>query len=234
LKDEKGYQTLEVIAEAHKFNQWMFETIRPYCRGNILELGSGIGNISRFFIQNHYSITLSDADTFYVDYLKRKFNGPKIVSVDLVHKNFRDNYEHLFQAFDTVFLLNVLEHIQNDTQAIGNCGQFLKPGGTMIVLVPAYASLFSKIDRDLDHYRRYTSKSLSQLAPEKNFVVRKVFYFNAMGILAWMYGKLFGLHAIPSKKMRTFNRLVPLAKVIDKILFRKAGLSVIMVAQKDL
>jgi len=43
LKDEKGYQTLEVIAKADKFNQWMFETIRPYCRGSILEIGSGIG-----------------------------------------------------------------------------------------------------------------------------------------------------------------------------------------------
>jgi 16S rRNA A1518/A1519 N6-dimethyltransferase RsmA/KsgA/DIM1 with predicted DNA glycosylase/AP lyase activity len=72
LKDEKGYQTLEVIAEADKFNQWMFQTIRPYCRGNILELGSGIGNISRFFIQDNYSITLSDTDRFYIDHLKKK------------------------------------------------------------------------------------------------------------------------------------------------------------------
>jgi len=234
LKDEKGYQTLEVIAEAHEFNQWMFETIRPYCHGNILEIGSGIGNISWFFIQNNHSITLSDTDSFYVDYLKRKFSESTIISIDLIHENFYRRYEHLFQTFDTVFLLNVLEHIDNDKQALENCGQFLKPGGSLVVLVPAYAFLFSKIDQSLHHYRRYTSKKISTMVPKKKFLIRKVFYFNAMGILAWMYGKLFGLHAIPSKKMRVFSRLVPLAKFIDKILFRRVGLSVIMVAQKDL
>jgi 16S rRNA A1518/A1519 N6-dimethyltransferase RsmA/KsgA/DIM1 with predicted DNA glycosylase/AP lyase activity len=75
LKDEKGYQTLEVIAKADKLNQWIFETIRPYCHGNILEIGSGIGNISRFFIQNGYSITLSDTDEYYIDQLKKTFKG---------------------------------------------------------------------------------------------------------------------------------------------------------------
>jgi len=233
LKDEKGYQTLEVIAEADKFNQWMFETIRPYCRGNVFEIGSGTGNISHFFIQGDYRITLSDTDTFYVDYLKKRFSGPNVISVDLVHENFYEKYEYLFQTFDTVVLLNVLEHIENDEQAIENCRQFLKTGGSLVVLVPAYAFLFSAIDRHLHHYRRYTSKNLSNLVSKNKFVVRKVFYFNAMGVLAWMYGKVFRLHAIPSKEMKVFNRLVPLAKLIDKILFKKAGLSVIMVAQKD-
>jgi hypothetical protein len=90
------------------------------------------------------------------------------------------------------------------------------------------------MDRELHHYRRYTSKKLFDLVSKKNFNVRKVFYFNAMGISAWIYGKFLGLHSIPLKEMTLFNNLVPVAKFIDKILFKKAGLSVIMVAQKDL
>lgn len=212
----------------------MFETIRPYCHGKVLELGSGIGNISQFFVETGYSITLSDTEEFYVDQLKKKFSQKNVVSIDLVHEGFHKKYEQFFQTFDTVIFLNVLEHIKNDQQALENCRQFLKPGGSLVVLVPAYSFLFSKIDRDLQHYRRYTSKNLSILASKKSFVVKKVFYFNALGILAWMYGKFFGLRSIPSKKMKLFNNLVPLAKSIDKILFNKAGLSVIMVAQKDL
>ena len=234
MKDEVGYQTLEVIAEVDKFNQWMFDTVRPYCSGHVLEVGSGIGNISRFFIQENYSITLSDSDQSYVEHLRKEFSKNDVIVLDLVHENFYNKYQHLFQSFDTVFLLNVLEHIDNDKQAIENCERLLKPGGSLVILVPAYAFLFSQIDKDLHHYRRYTSKNISNLVAEKKFGIRKVFYFNAMGILAWTYGKVLGLHTIPAKKMRTFNRLVPLAKFIDKILFRKAGLSVIMVAQKDL
>jgi len=234
LKDERGYQTLEVIAKADKFNQWMFETIRPYCHGHVLEIGSGIGNISRFFLQAGYSVTLSDTDEYYVDHLKKNFTGSDIISIDLVHQNFHEKYVQLFQAFDTVVYLNVLEHIKDDDQAIENCRHLIKPGGSMVVLVPAYDFLFSKMDKELQHYRRYTSKKLAAMASKKNFFVKKLFYFNAMGILAWMYGKFFGLQSIPSKKMRLFNDMVPLAKFIDRILFRKAGLSVIMVAQKDL
>ena len=234
MKDEKGHQTLEVIAKADKFNQWMFETIRPYCHGNILEIGSGIGNISHFFIQNGYSITLSDTDEYYLGQLKKTFNETNIFSIDLVHEDFREKYARFFQTFDTVILLNVLEHIDNEKQAIENCRHLVKTGGSLVVLVPAYSFLFSKMDRELQHHRRYTSKKLFRLVSKKKFIVKKVFYFNAIGIVAWTYGKILGLHSIPSKEMKLFNNLVPLAKFIDKILFKKAGLSVIMVAQKDL
>src|SRR4051812_13680608 len=227
LKDETGYQILEVIAKAGKFNHWMFETIFPYSRGNVLEIGSGIGNISRFFIDRGYSITLSDTDEHYIDQLKKDFPGTDIVSIDLVHEHFHEKYGHLFQTFDTVIFLNVLEHINNEEQAIENCRRFLKPGGSIVILVPAYSFLFSKMDRELQHYRRYTSKRLSELVSKKKFIVRKVFYFNAMGIFGWMYGKFFGLHSIPSKEMNLFNKLVPLAKFLDRIVFKKTGLSVI-------
>ena len=50
--DISGMATLEAINSADKFNKWMYDTIQPFCAGNILEIGSGIGNISKFFINN--------------------------------------------------------------------------------------------------------------------------------------------------------------------------------------
>ncbi len=232
MTENTGYQTLEVIAEADNFNQWMYETIRPYCHDSILEIGSGIGNISQFFIKEGSIITLSDTGDFYFDYLKKKFKGINILSIDLVHKNFDKEYNQYFETFDTIVFLNVLEHIGDDESAIENCRLFLKPGGYLIVLVPAYPFLFSKMDMELEHYRRYTAKSLTTLIRKKRFIIKKAFYFNALGVMAWTYGNFFKLHSIPQRKMRTFNRLVPFAKFIDKILFRKAGLSVIVIAQK--
>jgi 2-polyprenyl-3-methyl-5-hydroxy-6-metoxy-1,4-benzoquinol methylase len=233
-QDDIGYQTLEVISKADKFNRWMYDTIRPYCHGNILEIGSGIGNISKFFIQNGSSITLSDTDESYFKKLKTSFSKTNIASIDLVDENFTGKYSHLFQKFDTVIFLNVLEHVNDDGLAIDNCKQFLKQGGSLVILVPAYSFLYSLMDKELHHHRRYTAKKLSALVSEKKLIVKKLFYFNALGIFAWMYGKIFKLNAIPSKKMNLFNQLVPVAKLMDRMILSKAGLSVIIVAQKDL
>lgn len=47
--DSEGEDTLNTIALAHRFNHWMYCSIKPFCKGKILEIGSGIGNISDFF-----------------------------------------------------------------------------------------------------------------------------------------------------------------------------------------
>src|SRR2546422_3892844 len=88
LIDEEGWETLEAIAKADKFNAWMFDTIRPFCKGRILEIGSGIGNISQFFISNNYDITLSDIRDNYCDILREKFKDSPIVNMNLTDPDF--------------------------------------------------------------------------------------------------------------------------------------------------
>ena len=103
--DNTGNKTLNVIADADKFNSWMYQTIKPFTYGSILEIGSGIGNISKYFIQNNYSITLSDFDEFYLDRLKKDFSSNNNVkdfqSIDLQKKDFQAEYENLKESYDT-------------------------------------------------------------------------------------------------------------------------------------
>lgn len=234
--DKKGYDSLKVVGAANKFNQWMFETIAPFAKGDILEIGSGIGNISEFFIANNYNITLSDIDAFYLEILKTKFrsnsNVKGILSIDLQSAFFEQQYGHLMEKFDCIFYLNVLEHLENDRVAIQNSRFMLKPGGRLIVLVPAYSFLYSRMDKALNHYRRYTKKSMSNLLSNQKMEVINSFYFNALGIGAWYYGKVRRLETVPKKEMSTFNTIVPFAKLLDKIVLQRLGLSVISIAQK--
>ena len=72
MRDKAGYETLLSVAKADQLNRWMYETIRPYAKGNILELGSGLGNISKFFVRDGASITLSDIDEDYLVHLKKE------------------------------------------------------------------------------------------------------------------------------------------------------------------
>lgn len=234
--DIEGMDTLSVLANANSLNQWFYDTIRPYCFGNILEVGSGIGNISQFFIENNLSITLSDIRTNYLEALKKRFpsfNTNKIILFDLVDPDFDSKYSHLFESFDSIFALNVVEHIEQDALAISNCRKLLKKGGNLIILLPAYQSLYNRFDKELEHYKRYDRSSLNELFIKSDYKILKSHYFNFAGIPGWFVsGSLLKNKIIPEGQMKFYNMLVPLFRIIDKLVLNRVGLSVITIGQK--
>ena len=238
ISDPAGLETLDVIGKANKFNLWMYSAIKPFCQGNILEIGSGIGNISGFFLESGSTIFLSDVKPEYCDYLKLNFgsypNLSGIEQIDLVSDSFERSYAHLFNKFDTIFALNVLEHIQDHDKALQNSAKLLRTGGRMIILVPSYPFLYCRFDKELGHYRRYTRKSIRKVFSSNGNNIEKIFNFNSAGIAGWfMFGKLSGRKQIEQSEMGVFNRLVPLFKFLDFLCFRRIGLSIVVVATKS-
>ncbi len=232
--DKEGWDTLDVIAGADKFNEWMYRTIRPHCSGKILEIGSGIGNISEFFVNANADITLSDIRQAYCSELRKKFpQVEQVLQLDLTHPAFDSEYAMHLGKYDSVFALNVVEHIEDDKLAISNCYKLLKNGGRLIILVPAYQVLYNRFDKELEHFRRYTKKMLNRKLTDAKFRIAHSQYFNFMGIPGWyISGKLQKNKTIPQSQMSLYNRLVPLFKLIDKCIFNSAGLSVISVGIK--
>jgi len=235
--DPEGYATLKVISDAVNFNDWTFEVIRPFCKGRILEIGSGIGNISSRFLDKGYDLTLSDIRINYCSFLSEKFpdkaKNQQIIPIDLVHPNFEKEYESLLGQFDTVFALNVIEHIENDELAVSNCRKLLQSGGRLIVLMPAFQLLYNTFDKELCHFKRYNKMSVEKLFKKNQFGILKTFYFNAGGIPGWyVSGSIFKNKIIPASQMKTFDKLVPIFKVVDKILMNSVGLSVICAGEK--
>ena len=72
-KDPVGLHTLKVIAKANRFNTWMYDQFKHQLKGEILEIGSGIGNISKLVIEEGHFITLSDYNEEYCEVLKKQF-----------------------------------------------------------------------------------------------------------------------------------------------------------------
>lgn len=232
-----GTDTLEVISEAGNFNRWMYDTIKSRCTGRILEIGSGIGNISEFFVHDGANITLSDFDSNYFPRLKEKFgkhpNLQGIYHIDFSDKNLGRKYPDLLGKFDTVFALNVVEHIADHEQALRNACDLLRTGGKVVILVPAFQCIYNGFDEQLGHYRRYTAKALTELLESTGFQVRHSQYFNFIGILGWFVsGNILRKRIIPGGQMRFYNALVPFWKVIDFFTSRLAGISVIQTGVK--
>lgn len=234
--DQEGSETLSVIANADKLNSWFYQTINPFCSGKILEIGSGIGNISQFFIQNKQDIILSDLRANYLETLTNRFpdfDQNNFCMLDLVDPDFDEKHKDKFNLYDAIFAMNVVEHILDDQQAIKNCHKLLKKGGRLVILVPAYQSLYNRFDKELEHYRRYNQKSLNNLFINADFKIVHEQYFNAAGILGWyVSGRLLKNKLIPEGQMKLYNSFVPIFKIIDKIIFNKFGLSVVTVGVK--
>lgn len=235
--DKVGLKTLEVVGEADRFNKWMFQTILPFSKGRVLEIGSGLGNISKFFLEHNFKTTLTDLREEYCASLKKKFeSNPNLLDVgqiDLIHPEFKKMYCDHLEQYDTVFALNVIEHIENDKLAVSNCKKLLKKGGHLILLVPSYQKLYNKFDKELGHYRRYNRKSLSFLFANSNFQILHQQYYNCMGIFGWYFsGGLLKKESIPSNQMKIYDRLVPAWKILDLLVQNRIGLSTIAVGRK--
>ena len=231
--DIEGEDTLNAVAKADKFNFWMYSQMRPFLRGNILEIGSGIGNISDFLTKEFSSACLSDVRDQYTEHLKQRFPHNNVLNIDLVHPEFETVYQKLLGSFDFVFALNVVEHIKDDSLAASNMARLLKPSGTMFILVPAYQWLYNSFDVTLEHFRRYNKKRITRINPKSCEPIQSR-YFNAFGIVGWfIVGSVFKKKIIPEGNMSLFNKIVPMVKVLDWVLGNQIGLSVILVTKKN-
>ena len=235
-QDEAGRKTLESVKAATRFNRWMYDTVKENLQGSILEIGSGIGTISAFVLQDDKQLTLSEINDDYLQLLKQQFarlnNAKGFLNINIADDQFEKKYAVLKEQFDSVFLLNVLEHVTREKEAVNNCRYLLKAGGTLVILVPAYQSLYSRLDESIGHFRRYTKKTLKSLFSPNDFAVKRCFYFNALGMAGWLWNKVSGKEEIETSKMKLFDKLVLLAKVLDKLLLNSTGLSVIAIAEK--
>jgi SAM-dependent methyltransferase len=234
--DQVGFSTLLSISDIDKFNQWMFESIRPYIKGKTLEVGSGIGNISAMLVRSHLPLTLSDYSKEYSGFLQKRFASEPLIEgvyrIDLSAPDFEITWSRLFGSFDTVFALNVIEHIEDDQLAVANCHKLLAPGGRLILLMPAYQSLYNRFDKGLGHCRRYTRQTMSGLLSTRFEVVR-TWHFNLAGIFGWFFfGAVLRGKTITKGQMNIYNRLVWLFRITDKLTLRRIGLSVIGVGKK--
>jgi SAM-dependent methyltransferase len=237
LNPDYGTETLKVLSEAGNFNRWMYETIKPYCSGKILEIGSGIGNISKFFLDDGFEITLSDINEDYFDDLNNVFGNYKnlcgVQNLDFSDPDLEKHHPELIGRFNTVFALNVLEHVPDHLQAVNNSYKLLKKGGRLIILVPAFQKLYNRFDEQLGHHRRYSKQNLSEVFRTNGFKVMHSQYFNFIAILGWfMSGTVLKERMIPGGQMKIYNALVPLWRVIDVVMKKIAGVSVIHVGEK--
>jgi SAM-dependent methyltransferase len=227
-----GDKNLKIVNQSSNFTNWLYEQIKPYIDGKILEIGSGIGTYSAKIIADFpkNKIVLSDIDPNYLTKLKKQWQM-KNVFVDKLNLNSKADFLRIGGRFDTIIALNILEHISNDLVALQNLRQKLNPNGQLILLVPAYPKLFNCIDQAVGHFRRYKKKDIINKANKSGLKIQRIFYFNFFAIIGWVVnGFVFNKSEINEQAMGFFNYLVPSFKFVENnILKKRAGMSLIAI-----
>ncbi|MEW5736625.1 MAG: glycosyltransferase [Thermodesulfobacteriota bacterium] len=217
-EDQLGSQILLRLARAERFNTWMAETIRPYVGQKVLEIGSGIGNLTKKLIPRK-SYWATDINPLYLQLSSRLMANKPYMNVGFLDINEVSDFAAQKVPLDTVICLNVLEHIEDDAKALANVESLLSPGGRAIVLVPRDPALYGSLDRVLGHRRRYNEEMLSRLAAGAGLSVEKLIEFNRVSAIAWyVNGKIFRKNTFGLFQIVIMDLLTPLLRRLDPIL----------------
>jgi SAM-dependent methyltransferase len=234
--DVAGAETLEIMAAAPRYNAWQYDVIAPYLGRRVLEVGAGLGNISRHLVaaEDRELVVLTDTDEWYREQLRRRFRGCREVVVSsLTLPDDEAPVRFAAHRLDTVVALNVIEHIPDDVGALRTMGRLVSPGGRVVVLVPALEALFGSLDRELHHQRRYTRPALCAAVEAAGLRVDALIWFNRAGMLGWWWNaRVRRTTRIPVDQLRAFDALVPLFR-LERYLPLPFAQSLIVVGVND-
>lgn len=228
--DLVGAKTLEIMGRAKNYNRWLYQMIKPWISQPVAEAGAGTGIFSGLLSADYLRLTALDFNQQYLDQVKNLLPNITTVKFDLQSTQVP---ESLHQKFQTVIILNVLEHIPDQVQALGNLRQMLRRGGKLIILVPAGSWVYGSLDVHLGHVRRYEIDQLRQLLTRAGFKIIFQRYLNVLGLMGWFInGRLWQRRILPDQQLQVFDIMArPLLWLETRVRF-PWGLSILVVAQK--
>lgn len=229
-KDEYGSAILQRLESTRKFNLWMGHTLRPHVGDRVLEIGAGIGNLTNQFIPRDYYVA-SDINPNYLRYLRSYAHGKPYLQVSHIDALNPEHFVGLEQQFDTVLMINVLEHLADEQLALRNVASALAPGGRAIILVPAHPAIYGSLDEVLGH--REPQTKLRRALEIAGFGVETLYDFNRFSVPGWWFnGKILHRKKFSRMQLKLVNTFLPVAKHMD-YLWPWSGLSLIAVGVKQ-
>lgn len=222
--DQRGQATLEIFRSSDAYTEFLWERLsvlspRPVA-GRVLEMGCGIGNLTRILLRcpGVEHLLALDMDPAYVARLRVDLPDPRLEPVVARAEDFCPS-EHATaeRGFDFIVSSNVLEHIEDDVRALSSCGRLLRPGGVILLLVPAHPFLYSGLDRGLSHHRRYRRKDIVELARRASLQVLRLRHFNPVAALGWwLSGKILRRTLLPEGQVSLYSRFgISVSRFLD-------------------
>ena len=223
---------LDLFKNATNWKNYFSKKIKPYIKGDILEVGAGIGTNTKYLIHDNVnikSITCLEPDAILCEEMKLNHLNDKIDAKEILNGTIED----VNKQFDTIIYIDVLEHIEKSKEEIELIKKRLNTDGQLIILVPAFNFLFSEFDSKSGHFRRY-DKHILKNEVNNTLKLQKTFYLDSLGVIASLVNKYILKKGTPSPANIYFwdKKIIPFSKFLDIISFNTFGKSLIGIYQK--
>ncbi len=225
-----GHETLVTFSLAHNYNIWIINLLAPYLGQRILEIGCGIGNLT-YYLQDFGTLACIDISDYYLSHMKIDYPHLKFYKIDVADENI---VKLRSEDFDTIVCVNVLEHIEDHGKALKNMYDILRPGGRLLLYVPALSLLYGSVDRNLLHYRRYDKIGIQKLLQKVGFSVEKIFFSNFVAIFGWFFNsRIQRKNRLSYWQTILFDKFAPLFEKIEARFRPPIGMCLVAIAKKS-
>lgn len=209
--------------------EWQLQQFLPHIGQRVLEVGCGVGSIIELLGVRELICGI-DVDEEVLAYTANRFPDRERYDFRLLDFSVLSPSEITSMSetgFDTIISLNVLEHIRDDAAALRAMREVVRPGGYLVLLVPAHPALFGEYDRLDGHFRRYTKKTFSAVLRSAGFTCYSLRYFNALGAFGWWAKyKLLRKSIHDSGDFELMNAAIPFLRPLERMIPPPFGLSV--------
>jgi SAM-dependent methyltransferase len=206
-----GIDNLEVLEEAVRYNRFLLGLILDSRADapRALDFGAGTGTLCSAVRERGLEVECVEPDPR----LQERLRGEGF----RVHGDLTGLEEG---SREFIYSFNVLEHIADDEGTMAELFLKLRPGGRLLLYVPAFACLYSSMDRKVGHHRRYRMGPLASLARRIGFEVERREYADCLGFFVTLLYKAVGSREgeISSGSVRIYDRVVfPLSRTLDRM-----------------
>jgi SAM-dependent methyltransferase len=223
---------LEAMSFAKNYHGWILKEFQPFLGDVVAEVGAGTGNFSQILLCSHIKqlMAFEPSGNMYPVLLERLKNNPKAQAINDYFGGPTSAHE---EKFDSVIYVNVLEHVEDDTGELRHAFKAIKPGGRLLLLVPALPWLYSDLDRHLGHFRRYYKGELVKKVSQAGFRIVKAKYFDSLGIIPWYIFFTLLKRRISGNKVSLYDKIaVPIMSLLEGIVPPPIGKNVLLIGEK--
>ncbi len=212
--------------QAPNYLKWIADLITPYLGHSVLELGAGTGSITKLYVDGR-RVVATDLSDDCVAALRQRFRDA--MNVEVAQKDLRQLGDG-GERFDSIVMINVLEHIQDDVGTLERLRPLLSTNGAVILYVPALNGLYGRWDRKVGHYRRYSKWRLREIAREAGMDVVELRYANILAIPAWFAFSRTDVERTTSASLSIWDRTgVLVGRALEERVRVPVGLNVLAV-----
>lgn len=228
---------LSVISGSTRYNRWIYHSLRDYLSGVVLDIGSGFGDIARYYSSQDKvrRVIVSDKAKEMIERLESSFGKNekyRVIGMDIAALSV-DN-ETVVRSADTVTCVNALEHIEQDARALQDMYRLMKKGARLVLFVPALPCLYGTLDKLHGHYRRYGREEMRVKLNAAGFRIRAQEFINFFGILTWfLAARVLRQRRFIRTQCNILDRFVPLLENIESIFNPPLGQSLLTVCIKE-